>query len=311
LRARDTAGIRLSVLDTLWPGEMPALVRELDELGYYRYWNSEHHCTGQSASPAVMAAIAASQTRRLRVGSAGVLLRYQSPLQVAEEFSVLELFYRGRIDLGVARNKADPDVANALLDGRQQGDEFAAYASRVSLLVNYITQRIEQSEKPGYRIDLGMRTMPEVWICGTSEESAVLAGKLGVCFSFHHYLSGTEGDGSIKAFGPKVVRRYCEAFTPSYFLLRPQCNVAAYGLCANTKDEATLKWSEFPGALQSLPNFVGSPGECRAQLVQLSGEYGVSEIVIQCVAGRFADRLESYRLLADALALTASEAQTC
>src|SRR5438046_1992473 len=95
--------LRLSVIDLQWPGNLEILLPALERLGYYRFWASEHHAAGQSASPTVIAAIAASQTSRIRVGTAGILLNYASPLRIAEDFALLELFFSGRIDLGIAR----------------------------------------------------------------------------------------------------------------------------------------------------------------------------------------------------------------
>ena len=50
----------------------------------------------------LIAAIAAT-TRRIRVGSAGVMLPHYSRLKVAEQFRVLEAIAPGRIDLGLGR----------------------------------------------------------------------------------------------------------------------------------------------------------------------------------------------------------------
>src|SRR5579872_7502478 len=67
------------------------LARFTDELGYTRYWLAEHHNTPliASSSPEIMIAEVANVTRRLRVGSGGVMLPNHSPLKVAENFRVL------------------------------------------------------------------------------------------------------------------------------------------------------------------------------------------------------------------------------
>ena len=54
-------------------------------------------------APEVLAAAIAATTRRIRVGSAGVMLPHYSALKVAEQFRVLEAIAPGRIDLGVGR----------------------------------------------------------------------------------------------------------------------------------------------------------------------------------------------------------------
>src|SRR3954454_15994096 len=78
------------------------LARLADGLGYHRYWLAEHHGGGMLAGPSPEALIGpvASATRRIRVGSGGVMLPHYSPFKVAETFSVLAGLYPERIDLG-------------------------------------------------------------------------------------------------------------------------------------------------------------------------------------------------------------------
>src|SRR5947209_5399871 len=85
--------------------ETLALARACDALGYHRYWVSEHHNSGSivGTAPEVLMAAIAATTRRIRVGSAGVMLPHYSSLKVAEQFRVLEAIAPGRIDLGLGR----------------------------------------------------------------------------------------------------------------------------------------------------------------------------------------------------------------
>ena len=73
-------------------GESLALARLADALGYHRYWVSEHHNSASivGTAPEVLMAAIAATTRRIRVGSAGVMLPHYSALKVAEQFRVLE-----------------------------------------------------------------------------------------------------------------------------------------------------------------------------------------------------------------------------
>ena len=62
------------------------LARLADDLGYERYWVAEHHGTPMlaCANPEVMIAAIGQLTKRIRIGSGGVMLPHQSPLKVAE-----------------------------------------------------------------------------------------------------------------------------------------------------------------------------------------------------------------------------------
>ena len=82
-----------------------SLAEYCEELGYHRYWVSEHHNHPAivGTAPEILIAAIASKTNRIRVGSAGVMLPHYSPFKVAEQFRVLDALAPGRIDLGLGR----------------------------------------------------------------------------------------------------------------------------------------------------------------------------------------------------------------
>ena len=83
-----------------------------DALGYRRIWFAEHHLSPgvASASPAVLAALVAERTSRIRVGSGAVLLSTTSPLIAAEQFGTVAALHPGRVDLGLGRAFTPPPV---------------------------------------------------------------------------------------------------------------------------------------------------------------------------------------------------------
>jgi len=104
------------------------LAREIEELGYHRFWVSEHHgVPGVAGSaPTVLAAAVASATRSIRVGTGGVMLPNHQPLVVAEQFGVLESLFPGRIDMGLGRSVGFTDgVRKALGRDKDDADDFA------------------------------------------------------------------------------------------------------------------------------------------------------------------------------------------
>src|SRR5215217_8619425 len=134
-----SSGLRVSVLDQSPVSEGSTgsqalqntidLARRADDLGYHRYWVAEHHGGGMIAgsSPEVLIGPIAAATRRLRVGSGGVMLPHYSPLKVAESFAMLAALFPGRIDLGLGRAPgSDPATAFALQRDRRRGapDDF-------------------------------------------------------------------------------------------------------------------------------------------------------------------------------------------
>src|SRR5437764_10220728 len=116
------------------------LARLADRLGYTRYWVAEHHGTPMlaSASPEALIGPIASATRRIKVGSGGVMLPHYSPLKVAETFSVLSGLFPGRIDPGIGRAPGtDPRTTFALQRDRSRAmpDDFP---DQLSELIAYL-----------------------------------------------------------------------------------------------------------------------------------------------------------------------------
>src|SRR5215831_3167101 len=109
-----------------------------DRLGYHRYWLAEHHSTPglAGAAPEILIAEVATRTRRIRVGSGGVMLTHYSPLKVAEQFRMLETLHPGRIDLGIGtqRGAAVPDP--------WAEEEVARFPDQVADLVGFLADAL-------------------------------------------------------------------------------------------------------------------------------------------------------------------------
>src|ERR1700742_3532939 len=124
----DTKNIRLSVLDQspVRKGvtaeqavrETVELAKYTEQLGYTRFWISEHHNTGSLAgsTPEVLLAYIASQTKSMRIGSGGIMMPNHSSLKVAENFRMLETLFPGRIDLGMGRAPGTDRITSSLLN---------------------------------------------------------------------------------------------------------------------------------------------------------------------------------------------------
>jgi alkanesulfonate monooxygenase SsuD/methylene tetrahydromethanopterin reductase-like flavin-dependent oxidoreductase (luciferase family) len=78
---------------------------EADRLGFKQLFMVEHHFTGHgqvSASMTVLAYLAA-RTKKIRLGTAVVVLPWHNPVLVAEQAATLDLLSGGRVDFGVGK----------------------------------------------------------------------------------------------------------------------------------------------------------------------------------------------------------------
>ena len=164
-----------------------------------RYWVAEHHNLPSIASsaPDIMIGQIAAITTHMRIGSGGVMLPNHAPLMVAERFKVLEALFPGRIDLGLGRAPGtDPATSYALRrrQGISEEDDFLERFNELMLLETrgfpaghpFHNVRAMPSDVP----------LPPIYLLGSSDYSAQLAGQIGAAFAFaHHFATFRRGGG--------------------------------------------------------------------------------------------------------------------
>ncbi|MER0132814.1 LLM class flavin-dependent oxidoreductase [Klebsiella pneumoniae] len=88
-------------------------------------------------------------TRRIRLGSGGVMLQHYSPYKVAENFNLLAALAPGRIDLGVGKAPGGlPLSTRALQQGLHQ-EEKGTFADQLAQLDNWLSLT-EPGERRAY-----------------------------------------------------------------------------------------------------------------------------------------------------------------
>jgi luciferase family oxidoreductase group 1 len=254
------AGVPLSVLD-LAPipagstaGEALratiALAREVERLGFTRFWVAEHHGMPgiASSSPPVLIGHIADATSRIRVGSGGVMLPNHASLVVAEQFGMLEALHPGRIDLGIGRAPGTDQATAAALAHRGPDD----FPRQLTDLLGFFTGQWPAGHPYAtVRAVPGEGNGPDMWLLGSSGYSAQVAGVLGLPFAFAHHFMPSNTLPALKL--------YRESFRPSQTLDRPYAMVAAAAICAETDERA--RFLAGSSALSFLRLRQGRPGQ--------------------------------------------------
>ena len=178
-----------------------------------------------SSSPAVLIAHLAAGTTTLRIGSGGVMLPNHSPLAVAEQFGMLEALHPGRIDLGLGRAPGSDGLAAAALRRGRTMDGDDDFPAQLAELVGYFDGSFADVHPFGSIHAVPARGYsPDIWLLGSSDFSAHLAGTLGLPFSFaHHFAAGNT---------LAAVQTYRAAFRPSRVLERPYLSLGVNVVCA-------------------------------------------------------------------------------
>ncbi|MEP4378536.1 MAG: LLM class flavin-dependent oxidoreductase [Alphaproteobacteria bacterium] len=310
--------------------ESIALAQATERLGYTRYWLAEHHGTEGFAgsSPEIMVTRVAAATSQIRVGSGGVMLSHYSPLKVAENFKLLENLYPGRIDLGIGRAPgSDGLTAAALAYGSEVGIEY--FPTKIADMVAFLADAPPATEPfKDVRATPKVADVPEVWLLGSSDQSAAYAAHFGLAYSFAHFIAP-------QVTAP-VLKYYRDNFKPSGSLAAPRANAAVFVICAETQEEADYLatsrdlWRLRLNQGQHLPyahpdealaydysaqerrvveankanRIAGTPESLRDQLSAFAEENGLDELVILTITYDFENRRRSYELLAEAFGLS-------
>ena len=295
------------------------LAQRAESLGYKRFWLAEHHNIRGVACSATSVLIGhiANATSTIRVGSGGIMLPNHAPLAIAEQFGTLESLFPGRIDLGLGRAPGgDWQAARALRGSAQDaGDNFPAQLEE--------WRRYLGEPQPSQRVHAypGEGTNVPIWLLGSSDFSAQVAGKLGLPFAFAAHFQP----------GPLMpaLHLYRSSFRPSAVLDRPYVMVGIPILVADSDEQAqflaTTPIQMFLNLIRGVPGplppptrslewtteerqmvaakfgaaIFGAPEQVAAQLNAFLEKTQADELMVVTNTYNFEDRLRSYELLAN------------
>jgi len=308
------------------------LARAADALGYHRYWLAEHHASPALAGVAPEALIGpvALATERIRVGSGGVMLPHYSPFKVAETFSMLSALAPGRIDLGLGRAPgSDQRTAVALQRDRtrrtahdfpEQLDELAAYFD-ASLPDDHPFAPLQ------HLLPSGGGT-PDLWLLGSSPESAFWAAERGLPYCFADFINPD---------GAHLARAYRRNFRASARLAAPYVMAAIWTIAAPSAEEAerlaaparmmfahliagnpirvppveeALAWLEAhpPSDRRHRRTILGTPMQIRSHLDEVAADYEADELMLVNILPDHEARRRSYALVAAQYGLASAAA---
>jgi luciferase family oxidoreductase group 1 len=303
-----------------------------EALSYQRFWVAEHHNMRGLASvaPEILIGVIAQRTRRIRVGSGGVLAPNYAPLKVAELFRTLEALTPGRIDAGIGRApNMDPRTVLALRgsDGDPKAaDDIARILAEIEGFAE-VAPSAFPADHPLHEVIASPEFVrfPPIFLLGSGQLSAQIAAARGRGFAAAYFFSRGES--------AQAIRAYKAAFQPSPQFPEPHAILTVAVICAPTDEEAAAlnraaqltalrRLNGVKGAFASIEEaqaypftaeelekvrmfdpIYGSPARVHAELTQLAEQLGADELMLTTNIGDHALRRRSYELVADAFAL--------
>lgn len=298
-----------------------ALAKEAEAANYKRVWFAEHHNAENigSSATSILIGYVAENTHSIRVGSGGIMLPNHSPLIVAEQFGTLAHLYPGRIDLGLGRAPGtDPQTAQAIRSDFMQAAR--TFPQEVHKLQNYFDPENKTSK---VRATIAEGTEVPLYILGSSTDSAHLAAKEGLPYSFASHFATTHLFNALKI--------YHDEFQPSEALQKPYTMAGVNIIVADTDEEAERQFTtlirmflgvltgsksalqpptdldsdlkemlKHPSLHQMLKySFVGSKQTVKSQVEEFLEQTQVDELMSVSSMFDIKDRLKSVRLFAE------------
>jgi len=296
------------------------MAQKAEEFGYSRFWLAEHHGMPgiASAATAVVIGHVGAATKRIRIGSGGIMLPNHSPLVIAEQFGTLEALFPGRVDLGLGRAPGtDMRTAQALRRNLDAGAQ--SFPNDVVELQQLLGAPIENQATLAVP---GMNSDVPIWLLGSSLYSAQLAAMLGLPYAFASHFAP---DSLLDA-----IDIYRSRFKPSAVLDKPYVMVGVMGSVAATDEEAQYHFTpaqqqfvnlrrnvrgQFPRPVEDMESFwspiekltvehtlryavVGPQKTAEAKLTQFLAETEADEVIISMPIHDIEARLKSVELFA-------------
>lgn len=299
----------------------------VDDLGYERLWFAEHHNTAAVASSATAVLIgqAAARTKRIKVGSGGIMLPNHAPLNVTENFGTLAQLFPGRIELGLGRAPGtDQLTARALARSSAEPQEF---------MRNIIDMQtwFDSGQANGISVGVAEGTQVPMWMLGSSTTGAAMAARLGLPYSFAAHFAP---DAMFEAI--QIYRDNFDADSPTAQIREPYVQVGVNVLAHEAPGQAEHLFTTVqkmfvsmrrsggrsallpPGELgtqfspvetQMIEHMlrvraVGTPDVVRDQLEMIAAETGADELITVTYAFDPELRTRSLELVAEACDLS-------
>jgi alkanesulfonate monooxygenase SsuD/methylene tetrahydromethanopterin reductase-like flavin-dependent oxidoreductase (luciferase family) len=192
-----------SVADGIAPGttgeprdryaELLQLAQVADRSGLRTFWVAEHHFHrgGIIPSPAVFLAAAGAQTKRIRLGSLVSVLPFHSPIQVAEEFALLDRLLGGRLDLGVGSGYIPLEFQGFGIDPERKRERFDRSLETILAAFRGEAVRDGDAKSPPVRLNVTpvQQPHPPIWIAVQRREAIPFVAQRGFSLALIPYAT--------------------------------------------------------------------------------------------------------------------------
>ena len=158
-----------------------------DELGFDAYWIGEHHGAPTPnqvlacPNPAILLVAAAQLTQRIGLNTAVANLSLRHPLQVAEDYALVDVLSQGRLGLGIGRGSFPHEYAAIGQDAAESVGRFEESWDIIQRLWSgesvTFKGRYYQLEQAKLNITPVQQPIPRHWFSAIKETSFATRGR--------------------------------------------------------------------------------------------------------------------------------------
>ncbi|WP_431609301.1 MsnO8 family LLM class oxidoreductase [Chryseobacterium sp. 'Rf worker isolate 10'] len=291
-----------------------------EETGFHSIMYSEHHGVEAygSSSPELLSAIILSKTNRIKVGTAGIMMRNYSAYKIAEWTKMLSALYPERFILGLG--KAPGGLKDAVMAlNNHKPVVLSNMETKLEEIIQFI--RDEEGVYDGLIAQPAqVKNIPEIMWLGSGMTSAKEAAKHGIGYSFAAFMNGENGMENTKA--------YLREFDDTQYFSQPSLQVAVAVSVADTLEQARrnaygMAYQFLQSRQLASPNAVLSPEAVEQKILgtqdekefftildriiletpqsvdqrlqQVSEKYNTDDLLILCNMHREEDRINTYK----------------
>jgi alkanesulfonate monooxygenase SsuD/methylene tetrahydromethanopterin reductase-like flavin-dependent oxidoreductase (luciferase family) len=153
------------------------ITQAAEELGFANMWLAEHHFStyGYLSRPLTFALHLADRTRRIRVGTAVIVVPLHHPLVISEEIATVDLLSGGRLDVGLGRGYQRYEFERL---GQRLDQSRDRWEEAVDIILLALTGRPFHYDGEHFTIDettvfpqCVQQPHPPIWVTAQSPES--------------------------------------------------------------------------------------------------------------------------------------------
>jgi alkanesulfonate monooxygenase SsuD/methylene tetrahydromethanopterin reductase-like flavin-dependent oxidoreductase (luciferase family) len=192
-----------SVLDGFPPGvdyasrnrytELFSLAEAADRSGLASVWVAEHHFlpSGLCPSPPVLLAALGARTRRVRLGSLVSVLPFHAPIEIAEQYALLDQLTGGRLNFGIGSGYIPAEFDGFGIEPGEKRERFERALE--TILAAFRGEEVRGDSPSARPVHLNVlprqRPSPPIWIAAQRREALPFIARKGFSLALIPYAT--------------------------------------------------------------------------------------------------------------------------